>query len=71
MMNPHCPINRHVSEFRKRYSDLDERLFHAVVANDQQSVTQLIRAGAKVDPKYRYGISLLPGTPLFTSVYHG
>lgn len=71
MMNTHCPINRHVSEYRNRCADLNERLFHAVVANDHQSVAQLIRAGAKVDPKYRYGISLLPGTPLFTSVYHG
>lgn len=71
MNQTHCPINRHIFEFRMRYADLDERLFHAVVANDHQSVAQLIRAGAKVDPKYRYGISLLPGTPLFTSVYHG
>lgn len=71
MNQSHCPITCHVSEFRKRYADLDERLFHAVVANDHQSVTQLIRAGAKVDPKYRYGISLLPGKPLFVSVYHG
>lgn len=68
MHDINCPISRHVFEHRMRYADLNERLFHAVKADDSQLSAQLIRAGAVVDPKYRYGISLLPGTPLFISV---
>lgn len=68
MTDLECPINRHVFRYRVRYADLNERLFHAVKADDHYTIRLLIRAGAVVDPKYRYGISLLPGTPLFVNL---